>query len=60
MTLEEHAAAIEAAINTAAADGFHLDDHAGAPPARLDLNSVDDAGYSVDFVSIDLPRNPMW
>lgn len=60
MTLEQHAAAISAAIHAAAADGFHLDDSNGTPPTRLDLNSVDDKGYAVEFVHLDLPRNPMW
>jgi hypothetical protein len=38
MTLEEHARAIEAAIQAAAEDGYYLDDGDGATPA-LDLNN---------------------
>ncbi|MFG2292036.1 hypothetical protein [Streptomyces sp. NPDC048603] len=37
MTLEEHALAIEAAIQAAASDGFFLDDTDASTPA-LDLN----------------------
>jgi hypothetical protein len=39
VTLEEHARAIEAAIQAAAADGFELDDTAGNP-VRMELNRV--------------------
>lgn len=41
MTLEEHAAAIEAAIQAAADDGFELDNSAG-DPVRVELNRVVD------------------
>lgn len=60
MTLEEHARAIEGAIQAAAEDGFHLDDGQGIPPGRLDLNSVDDAQDPVDWQELALPHNPLW
>ncbi|MCY0926237.1 hypothetical protein OTB20_08460 [Streptomyces sp. H27-H1] len=40
MTLEEHARAIEAAIQAAADDGFELDNGYGDLP-RLELNDYD-------------------
>jgi len=60
MTLEEHAAAISAAIHAAAADGFHLDNGQGFPPGRIELNSVDDKGDPTDWYRILLPYNPLW
>lgn len=39
MTLEEHAAAIEAAIKAAADDGYELDNGAG-DPVYLELNRI--------------------
>ncbi|MFD7776642.1 hypothetical protein [Streptomyces sp. NPDC059753] len=59
MTLEEHARAIEAAVQAAADEGFHLDDGQGIPPGRLDLNSVDAHEDPVDWVELSLPPNPL-
>ncbi|MGW1547505.1 hypothetical protein [Streptomyces sp. NPDC002346] len=59
MTLEEHARAIEAAIQAAADDGFHLDNGHGTPPAHLDLNEVNEADDPVNWVELSLPFNPM-
>jgi hypothetical protein len=54
MTLEEHAAAIEAAIQAAADDGFYLDDTECETP-DLDLNDWRD-GYTAS-VRIDVPEH---
>ncbi|WP_328967942.1 hypothetical protein [Streptomyces sp. NBC_00239] len=59
MTLEEHARAIEAAIQAAADDGFHLDNGNGTAPARLELNEVDRIGDPVTWMRLDLPDNPI-
>lgn len=59
MTLEQHAAAISAAIHAATADGFHLDNGQGYPPSVLELNSVDGSDDPIDWVRIDLPNNPL-
>jgi hypothetical protein len=59
MTLEEHAAAIEAAIESAADEGFHLDDGIGNPLRRMELNQVDAAGDPVTWVEVGLPPNPL-
>ncbi|WP_406161013.1 hypothetical protein [Streptomyces canus] len=59
MTLEEHARAIEAAIQAAAEDGFYLDNGSGIPPGRLDLNSVDEREDPLDWVELRLPTNPL-
>ncbi|MGW6949003.1 hypothetical protein ACWGHD_19015 [Streptomyces xanthophaeus] len=59
MTLEEHARAIEAAIQAAADDGFHMDNGNGIAPGRLELNEVDRIGDPVTWVRLDLPDNPI-
>jgi hypothetical protein len=59
MTLEEHAAAIDAAIKSAADGGFHLDDGSGNPLRRVELNEVDSAGDPVRWVELSLPENPL-
>ncbi|MGW1268182.1 hypothetical protein [Streptomyces sp. NPDC002491] len=59
MTLEEHARAIEAAVQAAAEDGFHLDNGDGIPIHRMDLNSVDEADDPLDWVELSLPPNPL-
>jgi hypothetical protein len=59
VTLEEHARAIETAIQAAAADGFYLDDGNSNPPTRLELNEVDRYGDPVTWNRLDLPSNPI-
>ncbi|OSC76509.1 hypothetical protein B5180_01770 [Streptomyces sp. BF-3] len=59
VTLEEHRAAIEAAIKAAADEGFHLDTGGAVPPAQLDLNEVNEHGDPVAWVELDLPTNPL-
>jgi hypothetical protein len=59
MTLEEHARAIEAAIQAAADDGFHLDAGNALPVYQLELNEVDDSGDPVAWEELSLPYNPM-
>lgn len=54
MTIEEHAAAIQAAFAAAAADGFYLDDTDGLVP-RLDLNEYPD-GSPMRWVSLEIPE----
>lgn len=54
MTLKEHARAIEAAIQTAAASGFELDDGYGVPPSTLLLNEVV-AGELDTYIELQLP-----
>lgn len=58
-TLEEHAARIEAAIQAAADEGFHLDNGNGMPPYRLELNEVDESGDPVTWLELSLPDNPL-
>ncbi|MGW6638482.1 hypothetical protein [Streptomyces cyaneofuscatus] len=50
MTIEEHAAAIEAAIKAAYKDGFDLDNGDG-DPATLDINAYKEGRLS-DWLSI--------
>ncbi|MFG3014322.1 hypothetical protein ACGFZB_28665 [Streptomyces cinerochromogenes] len=59
MTLEEHARAIEAAIQAAADDGCFIDNGQGLTPGRMDLNKVDDAGDPEAWVELSLPRSPL-
>lgn len=59
MTLEEHARAIEAAIQAAADEGFHLDNGNGMPLAKVDLNAVDEHGDPTDWAALELPDNPL-
>lgn len=61
MTLEEHAKAIEAAVNAAREDGFYLDNGRGGPVGLVVLNDVFDRGRSVTetSVTLDLPPLPM-
>lgn len=59
MTLEEHARAIEEAIQSAADDGFYLDSGNGSAPARLELNEVDQHGDPVTWERLVLPDNPI-
>jgi 2-keto-3-deoxy-6-phosphogluconate aldolase len=40
MTLEDHARAIEAAIKSAAEEGYELDNGAGTPLFAIELNKV--------------------
>jgi hypothetical protein len=56
MTLEEHAAAIEAAIKAAHADGFDLDDGDDTPIRTLELNQYEPGNGAVRWVSIDVPQ----
>jgi hypothetical protein len=58
VTLEEHARAIEAAIQAAAEDGYFIDNAQGLTPGRLDLNKVDGAGDPEAWVELSLPRSP--
>lgn len=55
MTLEQHAAAISAAIHAAAVDGFVLsggeDDE---PLTEIDLNAFSPTGRLADWVSLSL------
>ncbi|MEV5883118.1 hypothetical protein AB0L74_10440 [Streptomyces sp. NPDC052020] len=55
MTLEEHATAIEAAIQAAYEDGYQLDNGFAEPISELELNRVQD-GQIWDFVPIRLPE----
>jgi hypothetical protein len=59
MTLEEHARAIEAAIQAAAEEGFELDNTHGVPISKMDLNHVV-GGEFTDIAHIDLPRPTYW
>jgi hypothetical protein len=59
MTLEDHARAIEAAIQAAAEDGFYLDDGQSKGVRNLELNRVDGDGAPMDWVTLTLPYNPM-
>lgn len=54
MTLEEHARAIEAAIQAAHMDGFHLDDGDGEAVYALELNTIERGEPSGEFVVIHL------
>jgi hypothetical protein len=56
MTLEEHAAAISAAIAAAAGDGFILSDSREEEVTHLDLNEIEDDGLAVDSVAVCLHR----
>lgn len=47
MTLEEHARAIEAAIQAAADDGYELDDSYGVPLFRMELSKVVDGEFII-------------
>lgn len=53
MTLEEHARAIEAAIQAAAEDGYELDNGCGNPLFNVELNKIE-GGEIV--VSPEVPR----
>ncbi|WP_051809737.1 hypothetical protein [Streptomyces sp. NRRL S-378] len=55
MTLEEHARAIEAAIQAAADDGYELDNGSGSPIYRMDLNEVCDGDTTESYVELSLP-----
>ncbi|MFJ6237958.1 hypothetical protein ACIQH0_28210 [Streptomyces griseus] len=59
MTLEQHAAAIEAAIKAAADEGLFLDDGFGRGTQSLELNDVDDRGEPLRWKTLELPANPM-
>jgi hypothetical protein len=61
MTLEDHARAIEAAIQAAADDGFHLDTGMGDAADTLELNRVDLSAEPeiLDWVRLALPPNPL-
>ncbi|MYR43085.1 hypothetical protein [Streptomyces sp. SID5910] len=59
MTLEEHARAIEAAIQSAARDGYYLDDGEGLAVTGLELNDVDDADRITSWEEIRLPESPL-
>ncbi|PPS86433.1 hypothetical protein [Streptomyces sp. MH60] len=59
MTLEEHARAVEGAIQAAAADGFYLDNGQGNGVRTLELNHVDDRGDPLKWETLSLPYNPM-
>lgn len=59
MTLEEHARAIESAIQAAADEGCYLDDSQSNGIRTLELNNVDDYGAPLNWETLDLPRNPM-
>ncbi|WP_019984515.1 MULTISPECIES: hypothetical protein [unclassified Streptomyces] len=55
MTLEEHAKAIEDAIQAAHNDGFELDDGNGEPIHVMELNAIHDGSFD-RWVYIDLPE----
>ncbi|MFD8595390.1 hypothetical protein ACFV1L_10350 [Kitasatospora sp. NPDC059646] len=55
MTIEEHAKAIQAAIDAAAADGFELDNGCCEPLYRVELNRIVDGDFVGDPVRIDVP-----
>ncbi|MFE5093237.1 hypothetical protein ACFRCI_23470 [Streptomyces sp. NPDC056638] len=55
MTLEEHAYAIEAAVQAAADDGFELDNGHCEPLYRVELNKVVDRDFVGEAVRIDVP-----
>lgn len=59
MTLEEHARAIEAAIQAAADDGHELDNTYGVPIYKMELNTVVDGEFT-KTAPIDLPRPTYW
>jgi hypothetical protein len=59
MTLEEHASAIEAAIQAAAEDGYYLDLGDACALIALELNAVDDRGEPTSWKEIELPYSPM-
>ncbi|MFJ6636587.1 hypothetical protein ACIQMR_35265 [Streptomyces sp. NPDC091376] len=59
MTLEEHARAIEEAIQAAADDGFYLDNGNSNGVRALELNKVDDYGAPLTWETLTLPYNPM-
>jgi hypothetical protein len=59
MTLEEHARAIEAAIQAAAEDGFYLDDGHSNGVRALELNDIDERGRPTKWEEISLPPNLM-
>lgn len=59
MTLEEHARAIEAAIQAAAKDGFYLDLGDACAVISLELNDVDDRGEPTAWEEIQLPDSPL-
>lgn len=54
MTLEEHAAAISAAVHAAAADGFELDDTYNNA-VSLDLNRIEDGDFIGECVRVSIP-----
>ncbi|MET9959311.1 hypothetical protein ABZ128_09515 [Streptomyces sp. NPDC006326] len=55
MTLEEHARAIEAAIQAAADDGFELDDGSGGELYCVELNVVQNGQFVGDPLEICIP-----
>lgn len=55
MTLEQHAAAISAAVKAAADEGYFLVDGDG-DPAEIDLTTYDD-GYQGDWAEIAVPAS---
>ncbi|MEU1037677.1 hypothetical protein [Streptomyces sp. NPDC005907] len=59
MTLEEHARAIEAAIQAAAEEGHELDNTYGVPIYKMELNTVVDGEFTAT-APIDLPHPTYW
>lgn len=59
MTLEEHARAIEAAIQAAARDGVYLDDGHGTGVATLHVNKIYVSGVPYAWAQVSLPANPI-
>lgn len=59
MTLEEHARAIEAAIQAAADEGHELDNTYGVPIYKMELNTVVEGEFT-DTAQIGLPYPTYW
>lgn len=59
MILEEHARAIQAAIQAAAEEGYYLDLGDACALVALELNAVDDRGEPTAWEEIELPYSPM-
>ncbi|MEU1074314.1 MULTISPECIES: hypothetical protein [unclassified Streptomyces] len=55
MTLEEHARAIEAALQAAADDGYELDNGDGWSLPTVELNEIREGDFVGEPVSIQVP-----
>ncbi|WP_282203909.1 hypothetical protein [Kitasatospora fiedleri] len=58
--IEEHAKAIQDAINAAAADGFELDNGSGFPLCTVELNRVEGGDFIGSPVEITAPHTYDW